>query len=873
MDERKPQSEEIEDWMKQLLPDGAADIGMWQHPERTSVKVERPNTCQLFVDSHQYQRNLSQHQLMQVSFGVPRQQTSGGCNSASLMAKREQESLNVLQFTEQTTLQKLLETKGGVALERAHPRMQMPTLHQSQNLTLADQLKPGHQTQGMLLAPLQGMPEAAASPESTSQMDLTNSIDWVNTMYQKILQVKEMYLSQFVFLYHKMPEMKRQATDAEIANRWEKSRVFIEKIIRLLNISKSELVHLKRERVYQLMNDAMKYISQTRPRNSLYAKQTHQVEASINHIEAAQIQQRENHLQFNSAPASLHQPLRAGPGGALSLPQSSFNVGSTAGVHKVDGSLTVNSYQYNNLMRPTQQWSPQGSVAPSHRKGGSQIGFDPRALRMLLHPSGGVSQYNNLGGTSQQTITSSRNIFNSLEYSVSPMAQQMPVSMPPLQNNQQDQAMKRQKMKQPVQQQQQQLMTDKNKQQILQKRNEDTKLRRFVGINQKWSPVIPPSSSPYTNISPQNSQQSSSQIELKDLSSKFPKSATPSLSSASPSALPSPLTPMTPLTPSSMPADNVKSPLLDESGKLAKNPAVASQDTNRNQLATDTQRSTKSCLHRESIPSGDKQLSQAKGDPLKRLVEVVKSVSSKALHATLRDINAVANLTDRADGNFLRGKPTRVNFHDLADDIIINSDQGMKSRVKRELDTVAMDDFTASTEFCSSASIKRLKTESNNLLLEEIKEINKTLIEVVVDVINLEDVSRPGSDEGTLIRCSYIPLGFSGNVKIPDTSKLMFPNLLLELIVSADYPNSSPIVLEKVPSGLCDAEEGKYLWIKAKSNFILSLRKFTQPMSVKDMAQAWDVSAREVFNELARQMGGGSFSSTYGNWETCAVAV
>lgn len=369
------------------------------------------------------------------------------------------------------------------------------------------------------------------------------------------------------------------------------------------------------------MNDVMKYLYRVRAGNSLYVKQTQEIEASGNHLEAPQMQQRENYLQFNSTSASLHQSLRQG--GALSLPQSSvnsFKVGSSAGVHKLDASPMVNSCQYNP-MSSTQQWAPQGSVVPPPHKG-SQIGFDQRALRMLLHSSGGVAQHNNFG-TSQQTVTSSRNIFNSLDYSVSPIAQ-TPISMSPPQNNQQDPAMKRQKMKQPVQQ----LVTEKNKQQMLQKRIEDTKLRRFVGFNQRWSPVLPSSSSPY-NISPQNSQQSSSQLELKDLSSKFSKSATASLS-ASPSAIPSPLTPLTPLTPSSVPTDSAKSPLFEESSKLPKTSAAPAQlplqDKNRNQHATDTQRLMKSCLHKESTCSGDKQSSYAKGDPVKRLVEVVSSV-------------------------------------------------------------------------------------------------------------------------------------------------------------------------------------------------------------------------------------------------------
>ncbi|XP_042050349.1 mediator of RNA polymerase II transcription subunit 15a-like isoform X2 [Salvia splendens] len=815
MDEIIPKSDGFDEWVKELLPDAAPEIGsMWQQQEHTSVKAERPSTSQLSVDSQAYPRNLNQqHQLMQ--------HTSAGFNSTHLMEKSEQEPLH-----------KFLEPKSGMVLERAHSRLQMPSLYLSQNLTMpmADQLKPQNQT------PL----GALHASESTSQVDM----EWFNSAYQKIMQLKDMYLSQFLMLHHKMQELKRQATDAEMVNKWEKNRCLIERKIRLLNISKSDLLHMKRERITQMLNEVMRYVSQLQPRNPLYSKQTHHVEASGNHMEAPQIQQRENPLHFNS----LHQSLIR-PGGTPCLPQSSLsslNVGSSAGVHKVDASSNVNSYQYN-LIRPMQPWAPQGSVAPTARKGASQAAFDARALRMLLHPSSGVSQYNNLGASQHQPVTSTRNMFNSLDYSVSPMAQ-VPLTMPPLQNNQQDQAMKRQKMKQPLQQ----LINEKNKPQMLQKRIEDTKLRRFVGFNQKWSSVLPPSSSPYA-MSPQNSQQSSPQFEIKELSSKFSKSATPSLSSASPSALPSPLTPMTPLTPSSVPADCVMSPLLEESSKLAKNPVTASQpplqDTNRNQLVTDTQRSTKSCLDRESLSSGAKQPLKAKGDPLKSLIEVVKSVSSKALNATIRDINAVTTLTDRVAGNFARG-------------------------MKRELDALASHDFRTDTELYATGSIKRLKTETTNYqLLEEIKEINKKLIEVVVDVMIPEGFPRLGSDEGTLIRCSYIPVGFSGNMKIPNTSKFMFPTLLLDLLVSADYPNSSPSVLEKDPSGSCDGEEGRYMWTKAKSNLILSLRNLPQPMSVKDVAEAWHVCAREVFHELADHAGGGSFSSTYGKWESCAVAV
>lgn len=99
----------------------------------------------------------------------------------------------------------------------------------------------------------------------------------------------------------------------------------------------------------------------------------------------------------------------------------------------------------------------------------------------------------------------------------------------------------------------------------------------------------------------------------------------------------------------------------------------------------------------------------------------MKSVSSKSLNATLRDINAVTSLTDRAAGNFLYGKSTKVIFHDLADEMISNCNEGtfiledntgMMPVMKRELVTMALDDLTPTdSEFGANRCIKRLKTE------------------------------------------------------------------------------------------------------------------------------------------------------------------
>lgn len=250
-------------------------------------------------------------------------------------------------------------------------------------------------------------------------------------------------------------------------------------------------------------------------------------------------------------------------GGPSRLSESSPNS------YNVVSSPMMSSLQYSPVMSK-QVWATQGNVVPSPK---SQVDFGERSLRKLLHPSNGVARCNNNNnlGASEQTVM--MNICNSLNNSVSPTAL-------------------KHKMKQPVQQS-----------------------RCSVGLNQKSSP--------------QNSQKSSSQLELKDSSSKLSKSETPSIS-ASVSALPSPLTPV---TPSSVPADSAKSPFsssLEESSKAATSFSAPTELPLQegDQLVTDTQGLLKACVNTESNCSSKKQSScSAKGDPAKRLVDVVCSFS------------------------------------------------------------------------------------------------------------------------------------------------------------------------------------------------------------------------------------------------------
>jgi len=92
----------------------------------------------------------------------------------------------------------------------------------------------------------------------------------------------------------------------------------------------------------------------------------------------------------------------------------------------------------------------------------------------------------------------------------------------------------------------------------------------------------------------------------------------------------------------------------------------------------------------------------------------------------------------------------------------------------------------------------------------------------------------------------------------------------LRLLVPAGYPKCSPVLLDKFPDE--QSRNSDDLSTKAKSKFGIMLRGRVEPMSLGEIARAWDTCARKVISEYAEQTGGGSFSSRYGCWESCGGA-
>ncbi|RWW12319.1 hypothetical protein GW17_00024017, partial [Ensete ventricosum] len=178
---------------------------------------------------------------------------------------------------------------------------------------------------------------------------------------------------------------------------------------------------------------------------------------------------------------------------------------------------------------------------------------------------------------------------------------------------------------------------------------------------------------------------------------------------------------------------------------------------------------------------------------------------------------------------------------------------------------------TSELESTATSRVKRQKVEVchcavNHALLEEIREINKRLIGTVVNISEEDTDSNSAAPEGegTIVKCVFTTVALCPSLKSQFASEHASPILPLRLLVPANYPKCSPVLLDKFPD---EQRESDDLSVKARSTFIISLRVLSQPMSLGEMARTWDVCARKVITEYAQQAGGGTFSSRYGAWE------
>ncbi|KAL8108575.1 hypothetical protein AgCh_024882 [Apium graveolens] len=407
--------------------------------------------------------------------------------------------------------------------------------------------------------------------------------------------------------------------------------------------------------------------------------------------------------------------------------------------------------------------------------------------------------------------------------------------------------------------------------------------------------------------SPQISQHASPQIDQQNMLSALTKAGTPLQSANSPFIVPSPSTPS---VPSPMPGESEKVnsgvSALSNAGNIGHH-QTAGASVPAQSLAIGTPGISASPLLAEfTSPEGHHPVpatvasgkSNATEQPIERLLKAMKSMSADALTASVRDIGSVVSMVDRVAGS----APGNGSRAAVGEDLVamtkcrlqarnfISQDGTTGTKKMKRYTTAMPSDVVSSTgsmndsfkqfngselsdlESTATSIAKKPRNEANQALFEEMKEINSRLIDTVVDISD-EDADPTAmaaakeGGEGTMVKCSYSAVALSPNLKSQYVSSQMSPIQPLRLLVPRNYPNCSPILLDKFPVEV--SKDYEDLSMKARSKFSISLRSLSQPMSIGEIAKTWDICARAVISEYAQQSGGGTFSSKYGTWEDC----
>ncbi|KAF7824785.1 mediator of RNA polymerase II transcription subunit 15a-like [Senna tora] len=281
---------------------------------------------------------------------------------------------------------------------------------------------------------------------------------------------------------------------------------------------------------------------------------------------------------------------------------------------------------------------------------------------------------------------------------------------------------------------------------------------------------------------------------------------------------------------------------------------------------------------------------------MQRLLKVMKSMSPTSLSESINEIRDVVQLSDLSSAPF-RG-PKDVIGSNMVEDLSADararysSSGGFLPREqKMRRCGNAMTLYTAATHVTTTDLIKPLTDadkpdlnsitsqtdwpmiEENYALLEEIKKVNKSLMDTEV-LLNEEDTipsvaaAAAKHGEGLIVKCFFRAVTVNLNQAPHFVSNQMPIINPLWLLVPTSYPTCSPILLDEMPLEL--SQDPYNLSMKANLKLQTCLRNLTHPWSLGDVAKLWDKCAREAICDYAQKLGGGTFTSKYGGWETCS---
>ncbi|XP_013691884.2 mediator of RNA polymerase II transcription subunit 15a isoform X4 [Brassica napus] len=767
---------------------------------------------------------------------------------------------------------------------------------------VVDQQRQLYQSQRTLLE----MP--SSSLDSTAQTESGNAVDWQEEVFQKIKTMKDAYLPDITEIYQRVIAKLQQMDSLpqqQRSEQFEKLKQFktmLERMMQFLSVSKSSIMPPLKNKVAIYEKQIIDFVTAHRPRKPVQQGQLPQSQMQPMQQQSSQNGNHSHDGQANPQMQSMSMP-RAQQSSLENVQNNvlSSRPGASAPQQNIHSSVPASSLEPG-----------QGNALNN----GQQV-----AVRSIQQNT--YQQVNNTSASAQSGLST-----------LQPNVNQTQLSSGLLQQQKDQQMTQPQQLKQQFQQRQmqQQLL---QKQQLMQQHQEQLQARQQVaqndvspGMFQQHSlqsqrttyphqQLKPGSQLPVTSpqllpgSSPQMTQQNSSpQIDQKNMMSSVNKMGTPVQPANSPFVVPSPATPVAP-SPMQVDSEKPSGASSLSMGNTARQQATGVQGVVQS-IAFGTPGISASPLLQEfTSPEGNNlnPLTSTFGKPsatelpIERLIRAVKSISPQSLSSAVSDIGSVVSMVDRIAGS-APGNGSRAS---VGEDFVAKTkcrlqarnfmaQEGMTPTKKMKRHATAMPlsvyslggsvgdnckqfacSETSDLESTATSVGKKARTETEHALLEEIKEINQRLIDTVVEISDDEDAadSSEGATaskgcEGTTVRVSFIAVSLSPALKAHLSSTQMSPIQSLRLLVPCSYPNVSPSLLYKLR--VETSKENGDLSSKAMARFNILLRSLSQPMSLKDIANTWDACARTVICEYAQQFGGGTFSSKYGTWEKFVAA-
>ncbi|OEL17803.1 hypothetical protein BAE44_0021178 [Dichanthelium oligosanthes] len=259
--------------------------------------------------------------------------------------------------------------------------------------------------------------------------------------------------------------------------------------------------------------------------------------------------------------------------------------------------------------------------------------------------------------------------------------------------------------------------------------------------------------------------------------------------------------------------------------------------------------------------------------PIDRLLDAVRTSSPAMLCSAANSVRSILNMNDWVPPREMDAFQDWAFFSQQCGSSTVN-------KMKRSFESASLcsesaplgstdrscmtfDCTALEAEYSAERSSRRQKTQNaKDTLLEEINSANSMLLDTFISIGDDNGTDGIASGNGgTLIKLSYTPTSLA-----PDLVSLFATSGML--LVPADYPRSSPVLV-------CD--QGDEQMRKRFSDisgavdvfFRHALYGHSEPMSIVDMARAWDASVRRAVVEFAQRHRGGTFSSRYSEWTRC----